>query len=88
MKTIWKAALRPTNIQEIEVPVGAEILHATNQHNQACVWFRCDPSQPVEKRKIAICGTGHSAPEPSNSRYLGTAMLERGAIVLHIFEQI
>lgn len=82
-KTIWKAALKPTDIQTIEVPAGAELLCAREQHEQICVWFRCDPAAPKETRDIAIVGTGNPAPE--DGQYLGTASLSGGALMFHVF---
>jgi hypothetical protein len=82
-KTIWKATLEPTDVQAIDTPVGAEMLCAREQHEKICVWFRCDPSAPVEKRKIAIVGTGN--PAPADGRYLGTASLRGGALMFHVF---
>lgn len=83
--TIWKATLQPTDIQDIEVPEDAELLTARDQHEQLCVWFKCDPSKPPSKRRIVICDTGHAAPE--GSRYVGTGFLQGGALVHHVFER-
>lgn len=88
MSVIWKTVLRPTNVQDVEMPEGAEILCAREQHNQPCIWFRCDPNAPKMMRRIAICGTGHAAPDNDQGRYLGTAHLERGALILHVFERM
>lgn len=82
-KTIWKAALEPTDVQEIDVPTGATMLCAREQYEQVCVWFMCDPSAPIERRKIAIVGTGH--PAPDDGQYLGTASLHGGRLMLHVF---
>lgn len=84
MPTIWKETIRPIHEQEVMLPKGAEILCAREQWEQPCIWFRCDPMAEKEPRKIAIAGTGHAAPD---GRYLGTAMLQNGALVLHVFEQ-
>jgi hypothetical protein len=83
-RTIWKAVLKPTGIQELEFPVGAEFLCAHEQHEKICIWFRVNPDQKVtERRKIAIIGTGH--PAPADGRYLGSAFLNGGLLVLHVF---
>ena len=86
-KTIWKAMLKPTDVQAIEVPKGAELLCAREQFEQICVWFRCDPDQPKEPRSIAIVGTGHPAPGSEEGRYLGTASLHGGSLMFHVFER-
>jgi hypothetical protein len=82
-RTIWKATLKAVDVQEIEVPAGAELLCAREQHDLICVWFRCDPSAPKSKRKIALVGTGH--PAPADGRYLGTASLHGGSLMFHVF---
>ena len=84
--TIWKTILAPTNVQDIEVPEGAELLTARDQHEQICIWFKCDPEKPITTRRIAMCGTGHSAPE--GAHYIGTGFLQGGHLVLHVFERV
>lgn len=86
-KTVWKATLKPANVQPVQVPRGAEFLCAREQHEQICVWFRCDPAQPMEARDIAIVGTGNGAPD-ADGRYLGTASLQGGALMFHVFERL
>lgn len=84
--TIWKTALTAANVQDIEVPEDAELLTAREQNDELCIWFKCDPSRPPSKRRIAICGTGHSAPE--GARYVGTGFFLGGSLVFHVFEHI
>lgn len=83
--TIWKAALKAVDLQDIDVPENAELLTARDQYEQLCVWFKCDPSKPMNKRRIAIVGTGHPAPE--GGRYVGTGFLMGGQLVFHVFER-
>lgn len=88
MHVIWKAELAATEAQMIDVPRGAELLCAREQNEAVCVWFRCDPSEALEKRQIIVCGTGHGAPSEQSGRYLGSAHLQGGALVFHVFEKI
>jgi hypothetical protein len=81
--TIWKEVLRPADVQEISVPAGAEFLCAREQHEQICVWFRCDANQPKVPRRLAIVGTGN--PAPQDGRYIGTASLRGGQLMFHVF---
>jgi len=83
MKTIWKIGLEIISNQEIMVPDGAEFLCAREQHGNVCIWFRCDPLAKKIPRQIAIVGTGHDAPD---GRYIGTASLHGGNLILHVFE--
>jgi len=82
-RTIWKTELQSMLVQDIMVPVGAEFLCAREQFDKICVWYRCDPNASKEPRKIAIVGTGHSA--PFDGRYLGTASLSGGSLMFHVF---
>lgn len=84
--TIWKIALKPAQVQDIEVPADAEMLTISEQFDQICVWFKCDPDKPTTKRRIAMVGTGDTAPE--GARYIGTGFLYGGKLVLHVFERV
>lgn len=84
---IWKIALSVADVQDIEVPAGAQLLTAREQHGKLCVWFKCNPDRPMVKRRIAILGTGHAAPD-DDARYVGTGFFSDGALVLHVFERI
>lgn len=84
-RTIWKAQLELNGTQVIGVPVGAELLCAREQHDSVCIWFRCDPNEKSkETRTIALIGTGNAA--PVGGRYLGTASLRGGTLMVHAFE--
>lgn len=85
--TIWKAVLKPQDTQVVKMPAGAEILCAREQHEQICIWFRCDPTAPESNRDIAIVGTGQTAPAGWESRYLGSAALMGGNMMFHVFER-
>lgn len=85
-RTVWKTVLKPVDVQEVEVPTGAEFLHVAEQHGEICAWYRCDPHADKIKRTLAIVGTGHGAPDADQGRYIGTAMMRGGALVLHVFE--
>lgn len=89
MKTIWKVILALMPEQKIAVPCGAEILCAREQHENICVWFRCDrDAVEREHRLIYIVDTGGIAPDSSEARYLGIASLHGGDLIFNIFEKI
>jgi hypothetical protein len=84
--TIWKTVLKPVDVQDIDVPENADLLTAREQHDELCVWFKCNPKNKPTKRRIAIVGTGHAA--PAGARYVGTGFLHGGQLVLHVFERV
>ena len=83
--TIWKANLQPQDLQAIMVPEGAEFLCAREQFEHICVWYRCDPQAKLVEQRLAIVGTGY--PDPEDGRYLGTASLQGGQLMFHVFAQ-
>lgn len=84
MKTVWKYEWpMPMDRAEFEMPAGAEILHAREQRNAVCLWAKVDDARPKEKRQFILSGTGHPAPD---GKYIGTASLFDGNLILHVFE--
>ena len=86
MKTIWKYELKEL-INEIRMPRGAIVLCAREQHNKICIWVEIDDSVTYAKRTFVLAGTGHQKPD-GELTYLGTAMLDGGDIVMHVYEAI
>lgn len=87
MKTIHKFPLF-VNKLDIEMPKGARILTAREQHDTICVWAEVDTAQQTERRRFEVFGTGHPMREDMgiSREYIGTAILEGGALVLHVYE--
>lgn len=85
-KTIYKYTLEATDVQQIEIPQGAEILCIQTQNETPCIWALVDPNATVTKRVFEIFGTGHNVPENGNRKYIGTFQLNQGALVFHCFE--
>ncbi len=84
MNTIWKIELKPNDIQTVEMPAGARILHCREQDDVPCIWFLCDPDVLTQPRRFRMYGTGHE--EEVFGQYLGTCMLRDGRLVVHVFE--
>lgn len=87
-KSIWKFGLETTDNQEIEMPIGAEILTVQTQHEQPCLWALVHPSAEKEIRHFEVFGTGHevSYPTGTDRKYIGTYQLHGGSLVFHVFE--
>jgi hypothetical protein len=86
MRKIFKYKLETKGIQEIEMPQGAEILCIQNQFETPCIWAIVEPNATVTKRTFVIIGTGQSATEHPNNKYIGTYQLMGGQLVFHCFE--
>jgi hypothetical protein len=89
MRTIYKYPLFPAQLQ-IEMPKGARILTAREQDDTICVWAEVDTEQPSETRVLEVFGTGHLMREEMgvSREYIGTAFLEGGSLVFHVYEYI
>jgi hypothetical protein len=100
-RTIWKFPI-PTDgsVQAIEIPVGAQILHAAPQPNPAdgttvlCLWAIVDPAAPEEVRRFVYASTGRPLPEADAFAHVATvqatAMGANGprVLVTHILEVV
>lgn len=84
-KTIWKFPLsRASDISEVPMPIGAQVLTVQLQHGNPCIWALVDPTAEVEIRRFRMAGTGHSLDE--TGRHIGTIQMAGGDLIFHFFE--
>ena len=88
MRTIWKYMIDPISL-EIDMPQGAYILCAKEQHDEIFIWAEVDPNAIKERRFFEVFGTGHNIDTSvvGGRLYIGTAMLNGGNLVFHIYER-
>lgn len=88
MKQIWKYSLEMTDIAEVVMPFGAEVLSAVNQHGILCIWAMVDPNEQNRiTRRFRIIGTGHPIEDKEQlGKFLGTVQFEKGQLILHVFD--
>ncbi|MBA7689651.1 hypothetical protein ES703_98159 [subsurface metagenome] len=90
MKTIYKYPIpAETNQFAITMPRGARVLSFQIQHGVPCIWALVDTEEPVEAKNFYLVGTGH--PFIFNLdyvRFIGTAQLMNGDLLLHLFERV
>lgn len=82
-KTIWKYPLSQMDV--IDIPVGAEILLVDEQDQRVCMWVCVDPEAEKMSRTFVTYGTGFDF-DDTNHKYIGTAKLASGKLILHVFE--
>lgn len=82
MNAIWKYPVYVDDLFELEMPVGAAILTIQLQDRHPCLWALVDTSAPVERRKLAVRGTGLAI--EANLRYIGT--FQQPPFVWHLHE--
>jgi len=74
---------------EIELPLGAEILSVAAQKNNMVMWylFYYGEKQTI-KRVFHVKITGVAFSNRKAEVFLGTILLEMGNFVVHVFEEV
>ena len=49
----------PRGVAEVELPIGAKIVHFAQQHGVLRFWAEVDTEADTEVRKFQVFGTGH-----------------------------
>lgn len=87
MNSIWKYKIETTDYQEIEMPIGAQILCVQIQHGEPHIWAIVNTGAEKEKRIFQIYGTGNPFSRfGKNLLYIGTYQIGQGDFVFHVFE--
>jgi hypothetical protein len=84
---IFKYSLEVTDVQDVSLPSGAEVLCVQTQYGVPCVWAKVDPKAPEAYRRFFIYGTGHPVRDAA-MKYVGTFQLNGGDLVFHVFEAL
>lgn len=85
-RTVWKYTWPlPSDRASFDMPRDAEVLHVHEQNGTVCLWARVVVGRAIKRRDFILCGTGHPVP-PLDFPYIGTAHLNDGQLVLHVFE--
>jgi hypothetical protein len=79
-----------TDIQTVELPFNAEILHIAYQHGLLQLWAKININEYTEKRTILMVGTGMEISDyhNPNDHYINTIFIENGTFVFHFFERM
>lgn len=83
-EVVWKYTL-PKVMNDVEMPSGATVLTVAEQDNEICLWARVDPAAERETRTFQVVGTGHAELDGTET-YLGSAQINNGNFVFHVFE--
>lgn len=89
MKAIWKFPLEGPGRNVIQMPLGAKVLCAQNQHEKPTLWamVESEDAKHAVTRVFFVIGTGHEAPmEIEDWTYIDTVQMAGGSLVWHVFE--
>ena len=86
-KTIWKYELKIDDLQNVIMPIGAEILSVQMQNETPCLWALVNPDEKdTDARNIETFGIGHPvAYDMGVTREFIDTYQTRG-LVFHVFE--
>ena len=85
---VWKYELEPKpGNWPVAMPTGATVLAVKEQFGKLIIWAACDPQQPMAVHHFLLVMTG-SPFDPNGLAYVGTAMLNNGSYILHVFERM
>lgn len=85
MKRVFKYSFPQTDIFDLELPKGAEILTVQTQDGFPQLWAKVDDEADKEIRTFRLAGTGHLI-EQEIIGYIGTFQMFGGSFVGHLFE--
>lgn len=101
MKKVWRFPLQPaadevpeegaqvqSQLCEMEMPVGAEILTLQFSSQGLTLYAIVDPDADTEQRTFFVCGNGVELPEGAGAAtYRGTFKVP-GSLTAHVFEVV
>jgi hypothetical protein len=91
VRAIWKYTLKFTEVQDLDLPLGAELLTVQAQHGQIVLWAIVDIDEDRKSKRTFVLATNGAPFLPGSwlhrERYLGTFQLNAGSFVGHVFEQ-
>jgi len=87
VKTIYKYALKATDVQTIELPLGSQLLSAKEQRNDIMLYALVETDEDGrEEYNILAYGTGHDiTTNLSDYSFLDTVLLQNDGLVFHFF---
>lgn len=88
MYTVWKLLLRPTSIQELEVPVEHQILSAKVINNQGFLWVKVNLDTSNNKTTLKILTIPTGTEFSQNAEYIDTLIYNNGEVIQHIFKML
>ena len=86
MKTIYKYPLDLSNLN-LAMPVGAKLLTVRELNNRIWVWAEVDTEAETELVGFEVFGTGHEMTD-ADKEFIGTAFINGGEFVFHVYKMI
>lgn len=86
-RVIWKYPINMLGVTRVAMCPFARIVHVAAQHGQPCLWVECDPEEIADDDRVFVVAmTGQVHDHDGAAQYVGTALLDDGAFVAHVYE--
>jgi hypothetical protein len=88
MLVVYKYALKPIVLNDVEMPEDSQVLHVDCQSNTFCIWALVNPDKKKVVRRFLTVGTGYPLEQVYEDKlyFHGSFLMSGGAYVWHIFE--
>jgi hypothetical protein len=85
--TIWKYTLNAGTVNNIDMPLGAEVLSVETQEDDIVLYALVNSKEESQQQmEVRAYGTGHDIDvNLSDYNFLGTAKLYSGSLMFHVF---
>ena len=87
MITIYKYRLNIIGVQEIEMPLNAQILSVQMQDRDITLWALVNTELRPVLRCFRVCGTGYDIRDKEHERLTHIGTVQSASFVLHVFER-
>jgi hypothetical protein len=95
LRRVWKFPLALRVEQTVELPPGARIVHVGEQGNRPTLWAEfigpVELAQQAQPHRFYLLATGQEleyGPDGPHVEYRGTVMLNDGALVFHVYQEV
>jgi hypothetical protein len=87
MITVHKYTLDCILVQSVEMPAGARVIAADNQHEELCAWAIVDTDRKPENRVFYCVETDKDATVAAlkTSTFVNTVLFDEGDYIVHVF---
>ena len=86
METIYKYPIKVTDLQEVYMPTGAEVLAVQCVNGVPYIWAKVNPKNEILACRFRLFGTGHPIEDNFKGKYINTFQMERQNLVFHLFQ--
>jgi hypothetical protein len=88
MKSVYKYPLPISDMVDLYLPAGAQILTLQVQRGNTCLWCLVETDNLAfeQPRRFRWFGTGHAIEDAERLTYVGTVLSPCESLVFHLFE--